>query len=120
MSDTALPCRVCCIVAVQAAGIMAIKRQVLETGKGIREELSTTVDGKTLYYDLTVEPLHDAKDEIAGITVIALEEDGEAAFVNIVGNMDLEALSQLGGSFNIPEMDFLEDIEEHERKDYDD
>jgi hypothetical protein len=60
------------------------------------------------------------EDEIAGITVIALEEDGEAAFVNIVGNMDLEALSRLSGSFNIPEMDFLDDIEESEREDFDD
>ena len=52
------------------------------------------------------------EEEIAGITVIALEEDGEAAFVNIVGAIDLETLSQLSGSFSIPEMDFLEDIED--------
>ncbi len=57
----------------QAARTMAIKRQVLETGKGSREELSAIVDGKTLYYDLTVEPLFDDNGEIAGIVCASID-----------------------------------------------
>lgn len=57
----------------QAARTMAVKRRVLETGKGIREELSTIMGGKTLYYDLTVEPLYDENDEIVGIVCASID-----------------------------------------------
>jgi len=57
------------------------------------------------------------EDEIAGIAVVALEEDGEAAFVNIVGNLDLEALSKLSGSFDIPELKVLKKESNREYRD---
>ena len=46
----------------------AVKRQVLETGKGLRREASMTVDGKTKYCDLTYEPLRDAAGSVVGLT----------------------------------------------------
>lgn len=49
-----------------------IKRQVLETGVGAREEIKITLQGKDWYYDLTVEPLRDAKHEVIGVTCAAV------------------------------------------------
>jgi PAS domain S-box-containing protein len=46
----------------------AVKRQVLETGKGLRRESSMTVRGKTKYCDLTYEPLRDAAGSVVGLT----------------------------------------------------
>ena len=51
-----------------AAPLDQIKRQVLETGTGLRETVQTTVDGNAYFYDLTVEPLRDAAGEIIGVT----------------------------------------------------
>lgn len=51
-----------------AARLTAIKRRVLETGIGIREEVQVSQDGKSVYYDLTVEPLRTATGQVAGIT----------------------------------------------------
>jgi len=48
--------------------LTAMKRQVLETGKGLRREFSITERGKTKYCDLTFEPLHDAAGSVVGLT----------------------------------------------------
>jgi PAS domain S-box-containing protein len=50
----------------------AVKRQVLETGKGLRREASMTVDGKTKYCDLTYEPLRDATGSVVGLTAACI------------------------------------------------
>jgi hypothetical protein len=44
------------------------------------------------------------KDQIAGLVVIAAEPR-ELTFINIVGPIDLDALSSLGGQFGIPKID---------------
>jgi two-component system, chemotaxis family, CheB/CheR fusion protein len=51
-----------------AAAMTAIKQRVLESGKGARQDVQTTIAGKTLVYDLTVEPLRDSAGVIVGIT----------------------------------------------------
>lgn len=48
-----------------------------------------------------------AQDNIAGLTVLAQEQSGEASFINIVGKIDLAAISKLSGKFNIPELNNL-------------
>lgn len=53
--------------------LTAIKRQVLTTGVGSREETSMTINGEIRYYDLTVEPLLGSKGEITGITCAAMD-----------------------------------------------
>lgn len=46
------------------------------------------------------------KDEIInGLVVIAVERDGDAAFVNIVGKIDLDQIGRLSEKFDIPELD---------------
>ena len=44
-------------------------------------------------------------EEFVGLTVVAIDEDGEAAFVNIVGNINMDALGKLGQKFDIPGLD---------------
>ena len=53
--------------AEAAAKMVAIKRPVLETGRGTREEFTLTARGKTYYCDITVEPLIDAAGKVAGV-----------------------------------------------------
>ncbi|MBD2206341.1 PAS domain S-box protein [Calothrix sp. FACHB-1219] len=57
----------------EAEILTAIKQQVLETGIGARKEIQITKDGKNYYYDLTVEPLPQSENRLAGITCAAVD-----------------------------------------------
>lgn len=46
-----------------------------------------------------------------GITVMAVDEDSTATFVNIVGDIDPEQIGRLGKKFDIDELDDLKDWE---------
>jgi hypothetical protein len=46
----------------------------------------------------------DANNNIAGLVITTIEEKGEAAFINIVGQIDLESMGKLGDKFNIPSL----------------
>jgi len=59
--------------ADDAEKLMHIKRKVLESGIGAREETKTTIQGNDYYYDLTVEPLLDSNNTIIGITCVAID-----------------------------------------------
>jgi len=59
--------------ADDAEKLMHIKRKVLESGIGTREETKTTIQGNDYYYDLTVEPLLDSSNAIIGITCVAID-----------------------------------------------
>ncbi|PSR13981.1 histidine kinase [filamentous cyanobacterium CCP3] len=50
-----------------------IKRHVLETGSGRREEVKLTMQNRDFYYDLTVEPLQDVNGKTTGITCASVE-----------------------------------------------
>ncbi len=56
--------------------LMEIKRQVLTTGIGLREEVQVTQNGKQFSYDLTVEPLYGQNGGIAGVTCAAVDITG--------------------------------------------
>jgi PAS domain S-box-containing protein len=56
----------------EAAQVMVIKRHVMETGVGMRDEVSVTVGEEMRTYDLAVEPLRDAAGAIVGITCATL------------------------------------------------
>ena len=45
------------------------------------------------------------EDEFVGITVVTVDEGGEAAFVNIVGSINMDTLGKLGQKFDIPGLD---------------
>ena len=55
----------------------------------------------------------NSKKQIVGLAVTSLESDGEAAFVNIVGTIDLATIGKLGRKFNIPH---LEGLKNHKEK----
>ncbi|HEX5689373.1 MAG TPA: PAS domain S-box protein, partial [Roseiflexaceae bacterium] len=51
-----------------AARLMALKRRVLATGQGVREEVHVAGIGGDLYFDLSIEPLRDANGAVVGVT----------------------------------------------------
>lgn len=61
----------------EVGALTAIKQQVLETGKGTRQNVRTTIAGKTLVYDLTIEPLWDSAGAVVGITCASLGVIGQ-------------------------------------------
>ena len=48
-------------------------------------------------------------DDFVGLTVVTLDDDGEATFVNIVGRIDLETINKLGDKFDIPGLDNIKE-----------
>ncbi len=63
-----------------AQHLIAIKRGVLTTGIGTREEVSITIKETTRYYDLTVEPLRNETQEVVGVTCASIDiSDRQAA-----------------------------------------
>ncbi|MBC1218823.1 response regulator [Nostoc sp. UCD121] len=53
--------------------LTTIKRGVLTTGIGTREEVSITIKDTTRYYDLTVEPLRNESQEVVGVTCASID-----------------------------------------------
>ncbi|WP_318570118.1 PAS domain-containing sensor histidine kinase [Salinigranum marinum] len=56
-----------------AETVMEPKRRVLETGEGVREEVTYELPTGEVTYDLTIEPLRDDSGEIVGLTAAALD-----------------------------------------------
>jgi PAS domain S-box-containing protein len=56
----------------EAAQLASIKRRVMDTGVGTREEVPITTAEEARIYDLTVEPMRDATGAIIGVTCAAL------------------------------------------------
>jgi len=59
--------------AEEAALLTALKQQVLESGKGVRQNVQMTLEDKANVYNLTIKPLRDAVGAIVGITCASLE-----------------------------------------------
>jgi PAS domain S-box-containing protein len=51
----------------EAERMTALKRQVLETGRPIREVVQRAVDGTAHWFDVTIEPRRDAEQRIVGV-----------------------------------------------------
>jgi hypothetical protein len=47
------------------------------------------------------------REKVAGLLVMSLDPDNEAAFVNIVGTIDMDQLGKLSRKFDIPQLDSL-------------
>ncbi|MEW5923919.1 MAG: PAS domain-containing protein [Candidatus Zixiibacteriota bacterium] len=61
------------LVLHESARLYALKKGVLESGNGIRDEVCLTIKGKARYFDMTVEPLYDENGEIVGITGASMD-----------------------------------------------
>ncbi|UCH85556.1 MAG: DUF4252 domain-containing protein [Candidatus Latescibacterota bacterium] len=59
-------------------------------------------------------------NNLAGLVVMAVEDDDEAAFVNIVGNIDPENIGKLGRTFHMDSIDIDWDDVDHEHEDDED
>lgn len=56
-------------------------------------------------------------DLVVGLTVMNVDPNDEAAFVNIVGEIDPEKIGEIGAKFNIDSLDSLEtEVREHHKK----
>ena len=44
-------------------------------------------------------------NSVVGLVVTTIDTKGEASFINIVGNIDMETVSKLSENFNIPSLD---------------
>ena len=55
-------------------------------------------------------------EKFTGLVVLALNKPGEAAFVNIVGEIDLETIGKLTDKFNIPALHNVNGHDEKEMK----
>lgn len=55
------------------------------------------------------------EEKIDGLVVTSVEKNDEAAFVNIVGNIDLETIGELSDKFDIPSIGDLNE-HKHDRK----
>jgi hypothetical protein len=62
------------------------------------------VRSKTKDETANVYIMQDANKKVAGLVVTTIGKDGEAAFINIVGQIDLESMGNLGSKFNIPSL----------------
>jgi len=56
--------------------------------------------------ELTTVYLKRDKEQVVGLALLSVDEN-EAAFINIVGAIDLKAMNKLGEKFNIPKLDSL-------------
>jgi len=61
------------------------------------------VKTKTSVANIYIKTIDDNK--IEGLVVTNIDFDGEASFVNIVGNIDLDSIGKLSEKFNIPDLD---------------
>jgi PAS domain S-box-containing protein len=52
----------------EAARIMEVRRRVLETGVGVRQETQVTYGGRKYYFDATIEPVLDSAGAVIGLT----------------------------------------------------
>jgi signal transduction histidine kinase/PAS domain-containing protein len=56
------------LLTEEAEQLAMLKRSVLESASGVRKIMRTTIAGDELYFDLTIEPLHDHTGTVVGIT----------------------------------------------------
>ena len=67
----------------EIARIAEVRRRVLETGVGVRDEMQVTCEGRKYYFDTTIEPVLDSAGAVIGLTgasmdVTELREASEA------------------------------------------
>ncbi len=57
----------------EASRLTKIKRQVLKSGEGVRQETQAAIHGEVRYFDLTIEPLRDLDGNITGVTCVSID-----------------------------------------------
>lgn len=104
-------------------GLKLVKANIFKIDKSNQEELKNRVadidsklsntDWKRIVRTRSASELanvyikYNSDKKITGLVVTSFEKDGEAAFVNIVGTIDLATIGKLGKKFNIPHLEGL-------------
>jgi hypothetical protein len=104
-------------------GLKLIKVNVFEVNKGNENEITdriVSIDKRLMSegWDRIVKSKSreesayvfiktESEDNIYGLVVMAVERSGEAVFVNIVGDINLETIGKLGAKFDIPSLDHI-------------
>src|ERR1039457_3750407 len=57
----------------EAARITEVRRRVLETGVGVRDEIQVTFGGRKHYLDTTIEPVLDTSGAVTGLTGASMD-----------------------------------------------
>jgi len=57
----------------ESSVLSRIKKRVLDSGKGAREEVRTTIKGYTSHYDLHIDPILDEDCSVAGIRCVSVD-----------------------------------------------
>lgn len=102
-------------------GLKLVKANVFEVNEKNRDELKNRIDNidskltgskwKRIVRTRSAEETanvyikQNGSKQIIGLAVTTLETNGEAAFVNIVGTIDLATIGKLGNKFNIPHLE---------------
>ena len=108
-------------------GLKLVKANVYEVDDSNRKELESKIsliDSKLAGTDwkrivrskkegewANVYVKQNSRKQIVGLVVTSLEKSGEAAFVNIVGTIDLKTIGKLGKKFDIPQLEGIKDDE---------
>ena len=108
-------------------GLKLVKANVYEVDDSNRKELESKIsliDSKLVGTDwkrivrskkedewANVYVKQNSRKQIVGLVVTSLEKSGEAAFVNIVGTIDLKTIGKLGKKFDIPQLEGIKDDE---------
>ncbi len=59
--------------AEEAARTTDVRRGVLETGVGVRDEMQITFGGRKHYFDVTIEPVFDSNGAVLGLTGASMD-----------------------------------------------
>ena len=102
-------------------GLKLVKANVFEVSEENQDELKSMIDQidskltgsnwkrivrtRSAEETANVYIMQNSSKQIIGLAVTTLESDGEAAFVNIVGIIDLATIGKLGNKFNIPHLE---------------
>ena len=102
-------------------GLKLVKANVFEVSEENQDELKSRIDQidskltgsnwkrivrtRSAEETANVYIMQNSSKQIIGLAVTTLESDGEAAFVNIVGIIDLATIGKLGNKFNIPHLE---------------
>ncbi|RKZ00318.1 MAG: hypothetical protein DRQ13_00660 [Ignavibacteriae bacterium] len=100
-------------------GLKLVKANVFEVSQANLDELKSRIDQidskltgsnwKRIVRTRSAEEtanvyIKQNSNQIVGLAVTTLEADGEAAFVNIVGTIELATIGKLGNKFGIPHL----------------
>jgi PAS domain S-box-containing protein len=78
--------------------LVALKRRVVDTGQGVREEVALVASGETRIYDMTIDPLRDAAGRIIGLSGAAVDvTETKRLEVKLHAAQKLESIGVLAG-----------------------